>query len=247
MPDMSDIQVLADSGQGPSLSYRIDYRPAFALASLMLGPEQSIKAESGAMVSMGANVELQSRMEGGLWGAVKRSVGGRSAFVSTYTARGGPGELTLAPAAPGDIVPLALANDAYNIAASSYLACEATLEVDTNWGGARSFFASDSLFVLQVRGSGVQFVTSFGALHARTLAPREQYVIDTGHLVAWHSNIRYEIRKATNSFFRSLTSGEGLVAVFTGPGTVCMQTRNLNAFADALRPFLPRPSSADNT
>jgi uncharacterized protein (TIGR00266 family) len=246
MTDMSDIKVLADSGQGAAFSYRIDYRPAFALASLMLGAEQSMKAESGAMVSMGANIELESKMEGGLWGAVKRSVGGRSAFVSTYTARGGPGELTLAPAAPGDIVPLALTNDAYNIAGSSYLASEATLEVDTGWGGARSFFASDNVFVLQVRGSGVQFVTSFGALHARTLAPGEQYVVDTGHLVAWHAAMPYDIRKAATSFFRSLTSGEALVASFTGPGTVLMQTRNLNALADALQPYLPRPSNASS-
>ena len=154
--DMSDISVLADQGQGAAFSYRIDYRPAFALANVMLGPDQSIKAQSGAMVSMGANVELESKMEGGLWSAVKRSVGGRSAFVSTFTAHSGPGELTLAPATPGDIVPLSLANDAYDIAASSYLASDSTLEVDTGWGGAKSFFASESMFVLQVRGTGVQ-------------------------------------------------------------------------------------------
>jgi uncharacterized protein (AIM24 family) len=65
--------------------------------------------------------------------------------VSTYTAHDAPGELTLAPAAPGDIAPLGLTGEAYNIAASSYLASDATLEVDTGWGGAKSFFASDSL------------------------------------------------------------------------------------------------------
>jgi uncharacterized protein (TIGR00266 family) len=245
---MSDIAVSADAGQGAAFSYRIDYRPTSALATLMLGAEQSIKAQSGAMVSMGGNVELQSKMEGGVWGAVKRSVGGRSAFVSTYTARGGPGELTLAPGAPGDIVPLSLANDAYNIAASSYLASDATLDVDTGWGGAKSFFASDSLFVLQVRGTGIQFVTSFGALHARQLAPGERYTVDTGHLVAWHSSMTYEIHKATRSLFRSLTSGEAFVAGFTGPGTLLMQTRNLHAFADVLEPFLPHPTNnAGNT
>ena len=171
MTAMSDISVLPDQGQSTTFAYRVDYRPAFALASLTLAAEQPIKAQAGAMVSMAGNVELASKMEGGLWGAVKRSVGGRSAFVSTYTAHGGPGELTLAPAAPGDIVPLSLTGEAYNIAASSYLASDATLEVDTGWGGAKSFFASDSLFVLQVRGSGVQFVTSFGALHSRTSPP----------------------------------------------------------------------------
>lgn len=241
---MSDIQVLADAGQGTSFSYRIDYRPAFALVTLALAADQPIIAQSGAMVSMSGNVELESKMQGGVWGAMKRSVGGRSAFVSTYTARGGPGELTLAPSAPGDVVPLALANDAYNIAGSCYLASDAPVEVDTGWGGAKSFFASDNMFVLQARGTGTVFVTSFGALHTRRLAAGEQYIIDTGHLVAWHASMTYEIRKATKSLFRSLTSGEALVAAFTGPGTLLMQTRNLHAFADALEPFLPRPTNS---
>ena len=243
MTAMSDISVLPDQGQSTTFTYRVDYRPAFALASLTLAAEQPIKAQAGAMVSMAGNVELASKMEGGVWGAVKRSVGGRSAFVSTYTAHGGPGELTLAPAAPGDIAPLSLTGEAYNIAASSYLASDATLEVDTSWGGAKSFFASDSLFVLQVRGSGVQFVASFGALHSRTLADGERYLVDTGHLVAWHASMAYEIRKATRSLFRSLTSGEAFVAEFTGPGTLLLQTRNLHAFADALQPFLPKPAN----
>jgi uncharacterized protein (TIGR00266 family) len=241
---MSDINVLADQGQGGAFTYRIDYRPAFALATLMLGAEQSVKTEAGAMVSMAANLELQSKMEGGLWGAVKRGVGGRSAFVSTYTARGSVGELTLAPGTPGDIVPLGLRNEVYNIAASCYLGCDATLEVDTNWGGGKSFFASDSLFVLQVKGTGVQFVTSFGALHRRALAPGERYLVDTGHVIAWHADMPYKIRKATKSLFRSLTSGEALVAEFTGPGTLLLQTRNLHAFADALGPYLPQRANA---
>ncbi len=244
---MSDIAVLPEEGQAPSFSYRIDYRPAFALATVMLGAEQTMKTNAGAMVGMSANVELISKMEGGLMGALKRGVGGRSAFVSSYTARGEPGELALAPGSPGDIVALGLTNESYNIAASSYLASDPALEVDTGWGGGKSFFASDSLFVLQVKGTGVQFVTSFGALHQRTLAAGEQYIVDTGHVVAWHSNMPYRIHKATRSLLRSFTSGEVLVAEFTGPGTVLLQTRNLQAFVDDLRPYLPeRPSSSSN-
>src|SRR4051794_18749643 len=185
---MTDINVLADRGQTLSFGYRIDYRPAFALATLALAPDQPIKAQAGAMLSMSGHVELESKMEGGVWSALKRSVGGRSAFVSTYTARGVPGELTLAPSSPGDVVPLSLAGDAYNIAASSWLASEASVDINTGWGGAKSFFSSDSLFILQATGTGVTFVTSFGALHSRTLAPGEVYVVDTGHLVAWHAS-----------------------------------------------------------
>ena len=241
---MFDITVMPDSGQGSAFSYAILYRPAFAVAALTVAPEQPVKSDSGAMVSMSANIELQSKMEGGMWAAMKRGLGGRSAFVSTFIAHEQPGELLLAPSAPGDIVSLRLAGESYNIAASSYLASDATLEVDTEWGGGRSFFASDSLFVLQVRGTGVQLVTSFGALHQRTLAAGEHYIVDTGHLVAWHSGMAYAIRKVTRSLFRSMTSGEVLVADFTGPGTLLLQTRNLSAFADDLTPYLPHNTSS---
>jgi uncharacterized protein (TIGR00266 family) len=244
---MSDISVLPDQGQTTSFGYRIAYRPAFALATLALAAEQPVKAQAGAMVSMSGNVELESKMEGGVWSALKRSVGGRSAFVSTYTAKGGPGELTLAPSAPGDVVALSMPGDAYHIAASSWLASEASVDINTGWGGAKSFFSSDSLFVLEATGSGTTFVASFGALHARQLGPGEVYIVDTGHLVAWHAPMPYEIRKATKSLFRSLTSGEVLVAAFTGPGTLLLQTRNLHEFADALAPFLPQPPSSSSS
>jgi uncharacterized protein (TIGR00266 family) len=245
---MPEIAVLPDAGEGSGFSYRVEYRPAYAVALIQLGAEQSIKAESGAMVGMSGNLELESKMEGGMWSALKRTVGGRSAFVSTYTARGGTGELALSPGTPGDIAALRLAGETYNIAASSYLASDPVLAIDTEWGGGKAFFASKSLFVLQVQGSGVQFVTSFGALHQRVLSPGERYVVDTGHLVAWHAQMPYEIRKVTKSLFRSVTSGEAFVADFTGPGTLLLQTRNLGAFANSLIPFLPeRTTSGDGS
>ena len=83
-------------GQGRGYRYEVLHQPSFSLAVLQLAAEQSIQAESGAMVSMSANIELQSQMKGGFLGAIKRAAGGESAFVSTFTARGGPGEVTLA-------------------------------------------------------------------------------------------------------------------------------------------------------
>ena len=98
------IQIDEDSrGRGRGYDYEVLHQPSFSLAVLRLQAEQSIQAESGAMVSMSANIELQSQMKGGLFGAIKRAAGGESAFISTFTARGGPGEVTLAPGAPGDV------------------------------------------------------------------------------------------------------------------------------------------------
>lgn len=226
-------------GEGRGYTWEILHQPAFALAIVRLGAEQSILAEAGAMVSMSANVELQSQMKGGLMGALKRAVGGESAFVSTFTARGGPGEVTLAPGSPGDIAGLEMNNQLFYVQSSSYLAGDAGLVVDTRWGGAKSFFGGEGLFVLQVSGTGLLLVSSFGAIHRKRLVAGERYVVDTGHLVAWEGTTNYTLRKAAAGFFRSMVSGEGMVAEFTGPGEILIQTRNLAAFAGLMKPFFP--------
>ena len=238
------IRIDADArGEGRGYSFEILHQPSFALAVVRLQAEQSILAEAGAMVSMSANVELQSQMKGGLMGALKRAVGGESAFVSTFTARGGPGEVTFAPGSPGDIAAIEMSNQQFYVQSSSYLAGDAGLSVDTRWGGAKSFFGGEGLFVLQVTGTGLLLLSSFGAIHRKRLAAGERYVVDTGHLVAWEGTTQYTLRKAAAGFLRSMLSGEGVVAEFTGPGELLIQTRNLAAFAGLMKPFFPSQGS----
>lgn len=227
-------------GQGRGYTWEIKHQGAFALAMVNLQPEQTIAAEAGAMVSMSANVELYSEMKGGVFGALKRAVGGESAFVSTFTAKGGPGEVTFAPGAPGDVAGIEMQNQTFMVQSSSYLAGDTSLVVDTKFGGAKSFFGGEGLFLLQISGAGLLLVSSFGAIHRRVLRPGEQYVVDTGHLVAWEGHMQYNIRKAAKAgYLRSFLSGEGMVAEFTGPGEILIQTRNLAAFAGMLKPFFP--------
>jgi uncharacterized protein (TIGR00266 family) len=230
-------------GYAQAISVAVEHGSSFALAVVTLAPEQSIQAESGAMVSMSANVELQSQMKGGLMGALKRAVVGESVFISTFTARGGAGEVTLAPGAPGDIVSLTLNNQAFFVQSGSYLASAPTITIDTKLGGAKSFFSGEGLFLIGASGSGTLLLSSFGAIHRKTLQPGEQYIVDTGHIVAFESTVQYQVQKAAAGFFRSMTSGEGLVARYTGPGEIFIQTRNLEAFAGILKPFFPAPSS----
>jgi uncharacterized protein (TIGR00266 family) len=231
-------------GDGRGYSYEVLYQGAFALAIVKLQAEQSINAEAGAMVTMSGNIELQSRMKGGLMGALKRAVGGETAFVSTFTARGAEGEVSFAPGSPGDIAAIEMNGQLFYVQSSSYLAGDTSLTVDTRWGGARSFFGGEGLFVLQIQGSGLLLVSSFGSIHRKRLHHGERYVVDTGHLVAWEGHMQYELRKASSAgWFRSLVSGEGIVAEFAGPGEILIQTRNLAAFAGMLKPFFPTQSS----
>ncbi|MBX3289739.1 MAG: TIGR00266 family protein [Acidobacteria bacterium] len=234
---------LDDDGRGTSrggYNWEVRHEGSFALAVISLQAEQSISAEAGAMVSMSGNVDLNSEMKGGVFGALKRAVGGESAFVSTFTARGGAGEVTLAPGMPGAIVGIEMNNQTFKVQSSSYLAGDTSLVVETKFGGAKTFFAGEGLFVLEISGTGLLLVSSFGAIYRKVLRPGEPYVVDTGHLVAWEHHMPYNLRKAAKSgFFRSMMSGEGLVAEFTGPGEILIQTRNLAAFAGLLKPYFP--------
>ena len=226
-------------GSGRGYSWEIQHAGSFALAVIKLQPEQSIAAEAGAMVAMSANVELISQMKGGLFGALKRAVGGESAFVSTFTARSGAGEVAFAPGAPGDIAGIEMQNQTFFVQASSYLAGDTSLQVETKFGGLKSWLGGEGLFLLSVTGTGLLLISSFGAIHRKKLQPGERYVVDTGHLVAWEGQMQYQLRKAARGFFQSVFSGEGLVAEFAGPGELLIQTRNLAAFAGLLKPFFP--------
>jgi uncharacterized protein (TIGR00266 family) len=227
-------------GSGRGYTWEVQHPGSFALAIVQLQAEQTIAAEAGAMVAMSGNVDLHSQMKGGVFGALKRAVGGESAFVSTFTARGGPGEVCLASGSPGDIVGIEMQNQVFKVQGSSYLAGDTSLAVETKFGGAKSFFGGEGLFVLEVSGTGLLLVSSFGAIHRKVLRQGEPYVVDTGHLVAWEGHLQYNLRKAAKSgFFRSMMSGEGLVAEFVGPGEILIQTRNLAAFAGLLKPYFP--------
>ena len=57
------------------------------------------------------------------------------------------------------------------------------------------------------------------------MADGERYIVDNGHLVAWNTKYILE-RVASGGIISGLSSAEGLVCKFTGPGTVFLQTRN---------------------
>ncbi|MGB9666765.1 MAG: TIGR00266 family protein [Candidatus Cryosericum sp.] len=220
------------------MQYKIMYQPSYSLLELQLDPSESVIAESDAMVSMTPNVSIDTGSKGGLFGALKRSIGGESMFQNTFTAQGGPGTLTLAPTMVGDIAARQMTSESLFVQSGSFLASSPSITLDTTWGGARTFFSREGLFVLKVTGAGMLFMSSYGAIHAVTLGPGEQLVMDTGHMVAFDATMGYHVRPI-GGVKQTLFSGEGLVVDLTGPGTIYMQTRNFSAFVNYLVPRLP--------
>jgi uncharacterized protein (TIGR00266 family) len=217
----------------------IEHGPAFAIANIGLDAGEAVRAEAGAMVAMSSNIGMETKAEGGLLGGLKRAaLGGESFFINTYTSQGGPGEVTVGPALPGDVVHLQLAGHTVFVQSGSYLACGTGIDVDTKWGGAKMFFSREGLFMLKCSGTGDLILSTYGAVKTLDLTQGQTYVMDTGHMVAFSEGTGYDVQKV-GGWKSTLLSGEGLVVKLTGPGRVWMQTRSPEGFIAWLLPQLP--------
>ena len=113
--------------------------------------------------------------------------------------------------------------------------------MDTEWGGAKTFFGGEGLIMLRVRGSGTLMVSSYGAIHPLELAAGQQYIVDTGHLVTFEEQLDFNVRRVAG-WKSTLFSGEGLVVELTGPGKLTLQSRSEDAFLSWLIPHIPKRS-----
>jgi uncharacterized protein (TIGR00266 family) len=212
---------------------------------IRLGPNEEIRVESGAMVSMSQGVTVETKAAGGILKSLARSVlAGESFFQNTFRAPVGGGEVTVAPALPGDLFVLELRNESLLVQSGSYVASETGINLDTKWGGAKTFFASEGLIMLRASGTGKLLLSSFGAIHEVNLEAGQTYTVDTGHLVAFSEGIGFKVRRV-GGLKSTIFSGEGLVVDLTGPGRVLLQTRSTDAFLSWLIPKLPKRSSGD--
>lgn len=227
------------------MEVNILYRPSYSLGVIRLGPSEEVRVEGGAMVSMSQGVVVETKAAGGVLRSLARSVlAGESFFQNTFRAPPSGGEVTVAPALPGDLFALELRNESIMVQSGSYVASEMGINLDTKWGGAKTFFASEGLIMLRASGTGKLLLSSFGAIHEVHLGEREMYTVDTGHLVAFTEGIGFKVRRV-GGLKSTIFSGEGLVVDLTGPGRILLQTRSMDAFLSWLIPKLPKRSSGD--
>jgi len=219
--------------------------PSFGVARATLAPHESIQVESGAMMAMSPTLNLVARAEGGIMKSLKRAVlGGESMFVSTYTAPAEGGFVDIAARLPGDITTYAVTEATpLFIGKGGWLANEAGVQLDTQWGGFKNLFGSEGGFILRAAGQGTVVFACYGTLEVWTLAPGQRVTVDSGHMVAYESTVSMSIRKATGGVVQMFKSGEGLVLDFEGPGRVWVQTRNPNELIGWITALLPGGSS----
>lgn len=213
--------------------------PAFAFGTITLSPGGSVEVEAGAMAAMSGGVEIATAARGGMLGGLKRSVlGGESFFINTFTSAAG-GTVSVAAKLPGDMVHMPLdGTRPMMVQSGSWIASDPAVDVDTKWGGAKTFFSGEGLFLLRCTGQGDMLVSSYGALLEREIEAGATYTIDTGHIVAFPEGMKYQVHKAGN-WKSTVLGAEGLVTEFTGPGKVWLQTRSPQDLLGWLKANMP--------
>jgi len=213
--------------------FKFDHKPDYSFLTVQLPANRTIKVEASAMATMDTNVEMKTKFKGGL----KRFLGGESLFINEFTAQNGSGEVSIAPAASGDMEHVYLNNETLFLQSSAFVASDPSLDVATKWQGlVKGFFSGENLFLIKVSGTGDLWFNSYGGI--LEIEVTDGYVVDTGHIVAFTEGLDYKISKVGG--YKSLFfSGEGLVCQFSGTGKVWIQTRKVGPLASFLRPFRP--------
>lgn len=223
------------------MQLNVRHNPSFSVARAELGPGQSLRVEAGAMMAMSPGMEMKGKMEGGLLKSLKRSaLGGESFFITTYTAPSTGGWIDLAPNLPGDLVVRDVTpSEPLFVTAGSWIAADSGVDFDTKWGGFKNLFGGEGGFVGRAEGQGQIVLSCYGALDVIELGAGEHVTIDTGHAVAWSGSASFELRQAGGRVMTGVTSAEGLVFDFVGPGWVMTQSRNPSALITYLAANLP--------
>jgi uncharacterized protein (TIGR00266 family) len=211
------------------------YRPSQTIAQIWLQPNESVMAESGAMMGMSTNVNIQTQ-SGGILKGIKRMFGGESFFRNTFTAQGGQGEVLFTTPLCGDMAVLEVGERQWLIQNSAYVASSPTVDVATQ-SSLKGIFSGAGLFVLGTEGQGQVLIGGFGAIEPMQI--HGTMVVDTGHLVAWESTLKYRIGKSGSGWIASWLSGEGLACHFEGEGQIYIQSRNSQEYGRSVGQLLP--------
>lgn len=138
----------------------------------------------------------------------------------------------LAPRDPGGIILHTLSSDNNSrgdllLTSGAYVASNTGVTISSELQSRlkNSLLSGTGFFLLRASGRGNVACAAYGSIHKYELKAGEMRAVDNGHLVAWSADMVYRVGLANKGgLFASMTSGEGLMCHFQGPGTIYLQS-----------------------
>lgn len=228
------------------IDYKL-YGEELQYVEIELDPGETTIAESGAFLMMEDGIRMSTVFgdgsdsgQGGFFGKVmtagKRLLTGESLFMTTFTNEGmGKARVSFAAPYTGKIIPLSLSE--YNgkiIAQKDSFLCAAkgvSIGIELQKRLGTGIFGGEGFIMQKLEGDGMVFVHAGGFVTKKELGVGEILRIDTGCVVAYTSQVDFDIE-----FIRGIKNfvfgGEGLFyALLRGPGTVWIQSLPISRLA----------------
>ncbi|MTL92617.1 TIGR00266 family protein [Turicibacter sanguinis] len=210
--------------------------------SIVLDKGESVYTQSGGMAWMDNGITMNTNIKGGLMKGIGRMFSGESLFMATYTSSLPKQEIFFASTFPGKIIELDLVpGQDWICQKSSFLVGEPGVNLSVEWTRRVSagLFGGEGFILQRLSGHGKVFLEVAGSVVKRELKPGEVIKVDTGNVVGFDRQVKYEI-ETVKGFKNIFFGGEGLfLTKLTGPGTVYLQTLTMQNVASRLLPFIP--------
>lgn len=219
----------------------IEMRPGSSVAKVSMDAGEVLTAEGGSMIAMSNDMAIETtthkKGKKGIMKGLKRMISGEGFFINHFTAGTNGGEVYVAPTLPGDMFVKELNAGSLIITGGGYMASETGIEIDLKWGGfGKALLGGENLFWVNANGTGKVLINAYGEIYPVEIDG--DYIVDTGHIVAYEPTLNMKITKAGGSWMSSMLGGEGFVAKFSGKGILWCQSHNPNSFGGALGPKL---------
>ena len=217
------------------------------VVEMNLNKGEVIYTQSGGMAYQTEGISMSSNARGGIMKSLGRMFSGESVFMANYTAEKDDVTIAFASTVPGSVIPIDMNNhpNGFIMQKGAFLCAENG--VNTSVAFSKKFsaglFGGEGFVLQKAEGKGMLFLEVDGDVIEKELASGEVLKVDTGNVVAFDSNVSYEIEtvKGIKNIF---LGGEGLFLTrLVGPGKVILQSQNFSDFANRLIPYMPRPTN----
>ena len=213
------------------------------VVEVKLNKGESMYTQSGGMAYQTEGIKMHTNARGGVMKSLGRMFAGESIFMANYTAETDGAMVAFATTVPGALIPVDLRNvpNGLIMQKGAFLCAEQSVETSVAFTKKFSagFFGGEGFILQKAKGNGIVFLEVDGDVIEKELGPGEVLKVDTGNVVAFDSNVSYEIEtvKGLGNIF---LGGEGLfLTKLTGPGKIILQSQNFNDFAGRVATRIP--------
>jgi uncharacterized protein (TIGR00266 family) len=228
-------------------NHEIDYKlfgEEMQCVEIELDPQEAVIAEPGSFMMMTDGIQMQTLFGDGnqksfmdkLFSAGKRWLTGENLFMTVYTnVSAQKRQVSFAAPYTGKIIPMDLARLGGKIVCQkdSFLCAAMGVSVGIEFQKklGTGLFGGEGFIMQKLEGDGMAFVHSGGHVIEKHLLPGEVLKVDTGCIVAFTSDVDYDIQ-FIGGVKNTLFGGEGMFyATLRGPGKVWIQTLPISRLA----------------